>query len=44
MNFQTHLKEQIPFDLDLHYGMGNDISVENFSVDVMKAQAASTTK
>jgi hypothetical protein len=30
-NFQTHLEDQIPFELELHNGMAIDTCVENFS-------------
>ena len=43
-NFQTHLKDQIPFDPELHDGIAIDTSVENFSGAVLKALAASTPK
>ena len=43
-NFQTHLEELIPFDLELHNEMAIDTCVENFSGAVLKALATSTTK
>jgi len=41
-NFQVHLEDQIPFDLELHNGMAIDTCVEKFSGAVLKALAAST--
>jgi hypothetical protein len=41
--FQTHLKDQIPFDSELHNGMAIDTCVEN-SGAFLKALAASTPK
>jgi len=38
------LKDQIPFDPELHNGMEIDICVENISGAVPKALAASTSK
>jgi hypothetical protein len=43
-NFQTYLKDQIPFDPILHNGMAMDTCVENFSGDVLQALAATTPK
>jgi hypothetical protein len=43
-NFQTHLEDQIPFDLELHNGLVIDKCVENFSGAVLKALAVSTHK
>ena len=43
-NFQTQLEELIPFDPELHYEMAIDTCVENLSVVVLKALAASTPK
>jgi len=43
-NFQTHLKDQIPFDPELHNGMAIDTCVENISGAVLKALATSTPK
>src|SRR5215475_407826 len=43
-NFQTHLKDQISFDPELHDGMAIDTCVENISGAVLKALAASTPK
>ena len=43
-NFQTHLDDQSPFDLELHDGMAIDRCDENFSGAVVKALAASTPK
>jgi hypothetical protein len=36
-NFQTHLEDKIPFDPELHNGMGIDTCVANFSGAVLKA-------
>ena len=35
-NFQTHLEDQIPFDLELHNGMAIDTCVENVSGAVLQ--------
>jgi len=43
-NFQTHLEDQIPLNLELHNGMAIDMCVENLSGSVLKALAASTPK
>ena len=43
-NLQTHLQDQIPFDLELHDGMEIDTCVDNFSGAVLKAPTASTPK
>jgi hypothetical protein len=43
-NFQTHLKELIPFDPKLHNEMAMDTCVENISGALLKALAASTPK
>jgi hypothetical protein len=42
--FQTHLEDQIPFDLELHNGMAIDTCVEIFSGAVLVALAAYTPK
>jgi hypothetical protein len=42
--FQTHLEDQILFDLELHNGMAIDTCVENYSVAILQALAASTPK
>jgi len=43
-NFQTQLKELIPFDLELHNEMASDRCVENFSGAILKAVVVSTPK
>ena len=43
-NFQTHLENQVLFNLELHNGMAINMCVENFSSAVLKALAASTPK
>ena len=43
-NFQTHLEDQTPFDLEFHHEMAIDMCVENFSGANLKALAASTPK
>jgi hypothetical protein len=43
-NFQTHLEDQIPFDLELHNEMAFDIFVENYSGTVLQALAVSIPK
>jgi hypothetical protein len=42
--FETHLKDQIPFDTELLNGMAIDTSVENFSDAVLMGLASSTPK
>ena len=44
INFQTHMEDDIPFDLELHNGVSIDTCVENFSGDVLQTSAASTPK
>ena len=44
VNFQIHLKDQIPCDPELHNGIAIDTCVENFSGAVLKAVAASNLK
>jgi len=43
-NFQTHLEDQIPFNLELRNRMAIDTCVEDFSSTVLMAVAASTPK
>jgi hypothetical protein len=43
-NFQTHLEDQIPFELELHNWMTIQTCVENLCIVVLKALVASTPK
>ena len=44
VNFQTHLEDHIPFDLELHNGKAIDIFVDNFYGAVLQYLTASTPK
>ena len=43
-NFQTHMEDHIPFDLELHNGKAIDIFVDNFYGAVLQYLTASTPK